>query len=102
MSVTTIQVVIMPPQINAQYVDGDGGEFPPGGAPGSGPVEKLFEDYFTIEVKKPYIAMEIGLGSTDYTAFIEASIPFGDIYTGSSEIKTEEQVALFGGGLSDN
>lgn len=80
-----------------RFTDGDGSEFPDSGAPGSAAVEKVFQDYFSIEVKKPYIAMEISLGSTDYTAFIEAEIPFGDIYTGSSEIKTEDQVALFGG-----
>lgn len=77
--------------------DGDGSEMSGVGAPGSAEVEKVFQDYFSIEVEKPYIEMEIGFGSTDYTAFIAAGIPFGDIYTGSSEIKTKEQVALFGG-----
>lgn len=77
--------------------DGDGSEFSGKGAPGSAEVEKVFQDYFSIEVGKPYIEMEIGLGSTDYTAFIDSEIPFGDIYTGSGEIKTKEQVALFGG-----
>lgn len=77
--------------------DGDGSEMSGTGAPGSAGVEKVIQDYFTVEVGKPYIEMEIGLGSTDYTAFIESEIPFGDIYTGSGEIKTKEQVALFGG-----
>lgn len=77
--------------------DGDGSEMSGKGAPGSAEVEKVIQDYFTIEVGKPYIEMQIGLGSTDYTAFVEAEIPFGDIYTGSGEIKTEEQAALFGG-----
>lgn len=77
--------------------DGDGSVFSENGAPGSAEVEKVFQDYFSIEVGKPYIEIEIGIGSTDYTAFIDSQIPFGDIYTGSGEIKTKEQVALFGG-----
>lgn len=77
--------------------DGDGSEMTGLGAPGSAAVEKVFQDYFSVEVVKPYIELEIELGSTDYSAFISANIPFGDIYTGSSEIKTQEQAALFGG-----
>ncbi|KAG0633046.1 hypothetical protein HOY80DRAFT_1141709 [Tuber brumale] len=68
-------------------------------APGSGAIEKAFQGYSTIKVNKPYIAMEI-TPPTNYFVFIETGATFGDIYTGSSEVKTPEQITLFGGTAS--
>ena len=36
-------------------------------------------------------------GRSDYQAFIEAGIPASGLFTGADDVKTEEEVALFGG-----
>jgi hypothetical protein len=69
---------------------------PPGGAPsGSADIEKLFLDYFASQgLATEPTAFD---GRSDYGPFIGAGIPAGGLFTGAEEIKTPEQVALYGG-----
>ncbi len=77
--------------------DGDGSTFPEVGPPGSAAIEKFYEDFY----------MDRGLaseptrfsGRSDYGPFIAAGIdiPAGGLFTGAEGIKTEAQVALYGG-----
>ena len=71
-------------------------EPPEGGAPpGSADIEKLFLDYFASQrLATEPTAFD---GRSDYGPFIEAGIPAGGLFTGAEEIKTPEQVALYGG-----
>jgi Zn-dependent M28 family amino/carboxypeptidase len=78
--------------------DGDGAHvIPPGPVrPGrSVELENVLVDYFTSQglpwVYRPYD------GRSDYMSFINAGIGAGGLTTGSDQVKTAEQVALFGG-----
>ena len=82
----------------ARFVyDGDQSAFPPPPvAPaGSAEIEHLFLDYFKSQglVTEP-TAFD---GRSDYGPFIDAGIPAGGLFTGAEEVKTPEQVALYGG-----
>ncbi|MGA9279541.1 M28 family metallopeptidase [Ilumatobacter sp.] len=83
----------------ARFVyDGDlsDSEPPPSGAPeGSAQIEELFVDYFDSQglANEPTAFS----GRSDYGPFIEVGIPAGGLFTGAEGIKTEEQVALYGG-----
>ncbi|KAF8534059.1 hypothetical protein BDD12DRAFT_984066 [Trichophaea hybrida] len=63
--------------------------------PGSGHIEKLYEEYF----------IEVGLGSrptafsgrSDYGPFLDVGIPCGGLFTGAEQLKTPEEAALWGG-----
>ena len=76
--------------------DGDGahtgGPLQPGR---SAELEQVFVDYFTSQdlpwVYRPYD------GRSDYQSFVNAGIGAGGLTTGSDQVKTAEQVALFGG-----
>ena len=74
--------------------DGDGSEFPAELPLGSAAIEQTYQRYFSSRRLKT--AQDRFVGSDDVN-FIEAGIPAGFLYTGSSEIKTEEQQAIFGG-----
>ncbi|MFC3995094.1 M20/M25/M40 family metallo-hydrolase [Nocardiopsis sediminis] len=69
------------------------GSLPP--PSGSGAIQKLFEDYFAGRdlVSEP---TEFS-GRSDYSAFMEAGIPSGGVFSGADGIKTEEQVEYYGG-----
>lgn len=75
--------------------DGDGSDSPNPGPPGSEQIEKLFNDYFAAG-SLPIDPTAID-GSSDHGPFADRNIPVGGIYSGSSEIKTEEQVIRYGG-----
>jgi Zn-dependent M28 family amino/carboxypeptidase len=79
--------------------DADQSTFPaPEGVPvpeGSTAIEDLFESYYTM-VGEPYDDAEFS-GRSDYQAFIENDIPSGGLFTGAEVVKTEEQVAIWGG-----
>ncbi|KAG7105418.1 Leucine aminopeptidase 2 like protein [Verticillium longisporum] len=75
--------------------DGDGSAFGLSGPPGSAEAEALFEDYFASQ-DLPLLPTEFS-GRSDYGPFLDAGIPSGGLFTGADEIKTEEEVALFGG-----
>jgi hypothetical protein len=69
---------------------------PPGGAPpGSADIEAIFLDYFASQgLANEPTAFD---GRSDYGPFIAVGIPAGGLFTGAEEIKTPEQVALYGG-----
>lgn len=84
---------------NWQYAlyDGDGSRFNLTGPPGSDNIEHFFQDFF----KAKNIATKDSEfnGRSDYGPFIAegVNIPAGGIFTGAEAIKTEEEVALWGG-----
>jgi Zn-dependent M28 family amino/carboxypeptidase len=79
-----------------RYVyDDDGSDSPNPGPPGSEQIEKLFNDYFALK-SLPTDPTAIG-GSSDHGPFADRNIPVGGIYSGSSEIKSIEQVMKYGG-----
>ena len=78
--------------------DGDGAHVSPPGPvrPGrSVELEHVLVDYFNSQglpfVYRPYD------GRSDYMSFVNAGIGAGGLTTGSDQVKTAEQVALFGG-----
>ena len=78
--------------------DGDGAHITPPGPvrPGrSVELENVLVNYFTSQglpwVYRPYD------GRSDYMSFVNAGIGAGGLTTGSDQVKTPEQVALFGG-----
>ena len=78
--------------------DGDGAHTTPPGPlqPGrSVELEHVFVDYFNSQglpfIYRPYD------GRSDYQSFVNAGIGAGGLTTGSDQVKTPEQVALFGG-----
>jgi Zn-dependent M28 family amino/carboxypeptidase len=62
---------------------------------GSIAIEDVFESFYTL-LGEPYDDTEFS-GRSDYQAFIESDIPAGGLFTGAEEIKTPEQVAIWGG-----
>lgn len=83
-----------------RFVYDDNSSFPVGpgvqaGPPGSGDMEKVFNDYFTSQglAKDPTPFN----GRSDYGPFIAHGIPAGGLFTGAEEIKTAAQVATYGG-----
>lgn len=75
--------------------DGDGSDSEPAGPEGSAFIEWLFRDWFD----QQGLASEPTQfsGRSDYGPFIAVGIPAGGLFTGAEGIKTEEQVALYGG-----
>ena len=67
--------------------------------PGSTAIEDLYESYYTL-IGEPYDDTEFS-GRSDYEAFILAGIPSGGLFTGAEEVKTPEQVAIWGGTAGD-
>ncbi len=75
--------------------DGDGSDSPTAGPSGSEQIEKLFTDYFA-GTGLPTDPRAID-GSSDHGSFAARNIPVGGVYSGSSEIKTEEMARKYGG-----
>jgi Zn-dependent M28 family amino/carboxypeptidase len=75
--------------------DGDGSTFGVRGAGRSAEAEHVFLDYFASR-GLPTVPRELD-GRSDWQAFNEAGIGFGAVSTGSDQVKTPEQAALFGG-----
>ncbi|KAI9151756.1 aminopeptidase Y [Paramyrothecium foliicola] len=75
--------------------DGDGNAFNLTGPPGSGAIEKEFEDFYELN-GAAHVPSEFS-GRSDYAAFIENGIPSGGLFTGAEVLKTEAEAALFGG-----
>ena len=78
--------------------DGNQSEFPEDLVPvppGSAEIEALFEKFYSDRG----LAFEDTAfdGRSDYQAFALAGIPAGGLFTGAEDIKTPEQVALYGG-----
>ncbi len=62
---------------------------------GSEAIEDLFEAYFSAN-DIPYEDTEFS-GRSDYQVFLQLGIPAGGLFTGAEQIKTAEQVAIWGG-----
>ena len=62
---------------------------------GSESLEQVFTDYFDRK-EQPWVDTQFS-GRSDYQGFIEAGIPASGLFTGADGVKTEEEVALFGG-----
>jgi Zn-dependent M28 family amino/carboxypeptidase len=75
--------------------DGDASDTASTGSTGSGVVEDVFVDFFeSIGRETEPTAFD---GRSDYDAFVTAGIPAGGLFTGAEDIKTDEQVAKWGG-----
>lgn len=75
--------------------DGDGSDTELEGPNGSANIEQVFANYFNAQ-GLPFEATAFD-GRSDYGPFIDAGIPAGGLFTGADEIKTEEQVLVYGG-----
>jgi Zn-dependent M28 family amino/carboxypeptidase len=63
--------------------------------PGSESLEQVFTDLFDRE-GQPWVDTQFS-GRSDYQAFIVNGIPASGLFTGADGVKTEAEVALFGG-----
>jgi aminopeptidase Y len=81
--------------------DGDDsdGEGAGPGPEGSAQIEYLFESYY-LQVGQPFKGTDFS-GRSDYGPFIAVGIPSGGLFTGAEGIKTDEEVALWGGTAGD-
>ena len=79
--------------------DGNGDEHGFAGPKGSGTIEQVFKDWYDSQ-GLAYETIPFD-GRSDYDAFTEAGIPAGGIFAGAEDIKTPEQVALYGGTAGD-
>jgi len=69
--------------------------FAPDARAGSAAIEAVFNDYFGFRgLAHEPTAFD---GRSDYGPFIAAGIPAGGLFSGAEGVKTEEQVALYGG-----
>jgi Zn-dependent M28 family amino/carboxypeptidase len=75
--------------------DGNGDEQGIAGPNGSGQLEQVYKDWYDSQ-GLAYETIPFD-GRSDYDAFTEVGIPAGGIFAGAEVIKTEEQVALYGG-----
>jgi Zn-dependent M28 family amino/carboxypeptidase len=74
--------------------DGSAGLSDPG-PPGSAEIEHVFLDYFDDQgLETEPTAFD---GRSDYGPFLDFGIPAGGLFSGAEEIKTPEQVAIYGG-----
>lgn len=62
---------------------------------GSIQTEAVFTDYFD-SIDQAWVDTEFS-GRSDYQAFIENGIPASGLFTGADDVKTDAEVALFGG-----
>jgi len=62
---------------------------------GSEAIEDLFEAYYSAN-DIPYEDTEFS-GRSDYQVFLQLDIPAGGLFTGAEQIKSAEQVAIWGG-----
>lgn len=62
---------------------------------GSEAIEDLFEAYFSAN-DIPYEDTEFS-GRSDYQVFLQLDIPAGGLFTGAEQIKSAEQVSIWGG-----
>jgi Zn-dependent M28 family amino/carboxypeptidase len=75
--------------------DGDGSHTPTPGPNGSGVIENVFRKYFARQ-GLPFEPTAFD-GRSDYGPFIAVGIPAGGLFTGAEALKTQEQVAIYGG-----
>jgi Zn-dependent M28 family amino/carboxypeptidase len=87
--------MIASPNFGNFIYDGDGSDFGLQGPPGSAAIERLLQAYFDLR-GAPGEGTEIDFRS-DYAQFFEEGIPFGGLFTGAEDLKSEEQAQKFGG-----
>jgi Zn-dependent M28 family amino/carboxypeptidase len=75
--------------------DGDGSTFGTAGPGRSAEIEHIFQDYFASR-GLPTDPRELD-GRSDWQAFNEIGVGFGNLSTGSDHVKTPEQAARYGG-----
>ncbi|KAH9906735.1 Zn-dependent exopeptidase [Xylariomycetidae sp. FL2044] len=75
--------------------DGDGSTFNLSGPAGSAEAEKMFEEWYASQ-GHPFVGSEFN-GRSDYGPLLDHGVPCGGLDTGADGVKTEEEVALFGG-----
>ena len=92
--------MISSPNFARLVYDGDGSvEGNPPGPPGSGEVERVFNDFWGAQgLTSEPIPFD---GRSDYVGFTERGIPAGGIFAGAEAIKTPEQEALYGGAAGE-
>jgi Zn-dependent M28 family amino/carboxypeptidase len=75
--------------------DGDGSDSGIKGPAGSATIEDVFLEYFDSQglATDPTPLS----GSSDYASFSAVGIPVGGLFAGASDLKTEEQAAIYGG-----
>jgi Zn-dependent M28 family amino/carboxypeptidase len=79
--------------------DGDGSATGPKGPTGSKNIEQVFLEFFDGEdLPTEPTAFD---GRSDYGPFIAVGIPAGGLFTGAEEIKTPEEVEIYGGTAGD-
>jgi len=79
--------------------DGNGSDTPLAGPNGSKNIESVFLDYFDGQgLPTEPTAFD---GRSDYGPFIAIGIPAGGLFTGAEGIKTEDEVAIYGGTAGD-
>ena len=78
--------------------DSDGVGAGPGPV-GSAEIEEFFEQFYT-QVGQPFKGTDFS-GRSDYAPFIAVGIPAGGLFTGAEGIKTDDEVALWGGTAGD-
>jgi aminopeptidase Y len=69
------------------------------GPDGSAQIEALFESFYT-QMGQPFKGTDFS-GRSDYGPFIAVGIPSGGLFTGAEGIKTDEEVAQWGGTAGD-
>ena len=75
--------------------DGDGSAFGIRGPAGSHNIERIFTEFFDSQgLATEPTAFD---GRSDYLAFINVGIPAGGLFTGAEGVKTEAEVAIYGG-----
>jgi Zn-dependent M28 family amino/carboxypeptidase len=83
------------PNYGLFILDGDGSAFGLVGPPGSDDIEHLFEGFYADRgIPTEPKAFD---GRSDYSAFINNGVPAGGLFTGAEVIKTQAQVAKWGG-----
>ena len=83
------------PNYGLFILDGDGSAFGLVGPAGSDDIEQLFEGFYADrDIPTEPKAFD---GRSDYSAFINNGVPAGGLFTGAEVIKTQAQVAKWGG-----
>ncbi|KAI1336891.1 Zn-dependent exopeptidase [Xylariaceae sp. FL0016] len=106
-----LDAIVASPNYVLGIYDGDGSAFNLTGPTGSDKIEAFFESYcmssqLLIYLSPcfwrykaqglPFVPTEFS-GRSDYGPFLDHGVPCGGLETGADGIKTEEEVALFGG-----
>ncbi|PYH42513.1 leucine aminopeptidase 1, partial [Aspergillus saccharolyticus JOP 1030-1] len=87
--------MIASPNYAFMIYDGGGTRFNVSGPPGSGHIQRTFEQYFERQ-NVSYAAAPL-TGRSDYRAFVRHGVPVGGLFTGAEGVKTQREAEVFGG-----